>query len=432
MSVEVLAVGTELLLGQIVNTNATSIGSRLADAGLDHFHQSVVGDNVDRLAAAISLACSRSDALIITGGIGPTQDDLTREGLTRAAGVEMAFSREYAEEMRIRWEARGREMPKSNLRQAEYPAGAEMIPNPKGSAPALRMRIADTWVFAVPGVPAEMVPLVDEHVIPFLKEAAGGDTGVVVSRVIRTWGRSEARVGELLSDLYDTSTNPTLAFLASAGEIKVRLTAKAESTAAADELIKPLQAEVEQRLGASVFGTDQQTVEAVLLRSLADRDWTLGTAESATGGMIVARITSIPGSSSVFRGSVVAYDEGVKQSILDVAPKTLEEKGVVSREVALEMAEGAAGRLGVDVVIAVTGAAGPEAHGEPPGTMVIAVRTPDDARARTLKMPGDRERVRTYTTTAALHLARLAIAEVWWSDDQAGVWGVRPGDKRDE
>ena len=428
MIVEVLAIGTELLLGQIVNTNATTIGGRLADAGFDHFHQSVVGDNVPRIAAAIELACARSDALILTGGIGPTPDDLTRDAMCRAAGVAMEFSDRYAEELRIRWEARGRKMPESNLRQAQYPQGADMIPNPKGSAPALRLRIGDTWVFAIPGVPAEMLPLVDDHVIPFLRETSGGETGVVFSRVIRSWGESEARVGELLSDLYDESANPTLAFLASSGEIKVRLTAKAADRGAAEELIAPVEAEVRRRLGARVFGVDEDTIEAVLLRTLSERGWTLGTAESATGGMIAERITSIPGSSAVFRGSVVAYDEEVKRLVLGVSPATLEAHGVVSAEVALEMARGVARLLKADVTVAVTGAAGPEPHGRVPGTMVIAVLTPSGERARTFSMPGDRERVRTYTTTAALHLVRLAVAGAWWSEDASSVWGVRPGD----
>ena len=427
MIVEVLAVGTELLLGQIVNTNAATIGAKLADAGLDHYHQTVVGDNIERVAAAIRLAATRSDALIITGGIGPTQDDLTRESICLAAGVEMEFSDEYAEELRIRFEARGRTMPTSNLRQAQYPAGADLIRNPKGSAPALRLRLGTTWIFAVPGVPAEMVSLVDDHVVPFLQAEAGGQTGVVVSRVIRTWGHSEARIGELMADLFDSGANPTVAFLASAGEIKIRLTAKADDAGAADVLIEPVQDEILARLGPAVFGIDDQTIEAVLLEMLVERGWTLGTAESATGGMIAARMTSISGSSAAYRGSVVAYDAGIKSDLLDVSSHSIDTYGIVSPEVAREMAEGAASRLDADVTVAVTGAAGPDPHGQPAGTMVVAVRTPIESRTRVLKMPGDRERVRAYTTTAALHLTRLAIAGTWWSDSTEGVWGVRPG-----
>jgi nicotinamide-nucleotide amidase len=392
--VEVLAVGTELLLGQIVNTNGSKLGARLADAGLDHFHQSVVGDNVERMAAAIALACSRADALIITGGLGPTQDDLTRDAMCLAAGVELEFDDGYAEELRIRWEARGRKMPESNLRQAQYPEGSDMIPNPKGSAPGLRMEIDGTWVFAVPGVPAEMLPLVDRHVIPFLNDAAGGESGVVVSRLIRSWGMSESKVGEVLADLFDESENPTLAFLASSGEIKVRVTAKARNEDQAYALIEPVAAEVKRRLGSRVFGVDEETVEHLLLTLLSERGWSIATAESATGGMLAARITSVPGASAAFKGSVVAYEEGVKSDLLGVSRATIAEHGVVSPEVAEAMAEGAARALGADVVVAVTGAAGPEPLGARPGTMVVAVRTPKEVRSRVLFMPGDRERRR--------------------------------------
>ena len=285
MIVEVVAVGTELLLGQIVNTNASEIGARLADAGVDHFHQGVVGDNIDRISEAVSFAAARADAVIVTGGIGPTPDDLTREALCAAAGVEMAFSDEHAAEMREYWEARGRSMPESNLRQARYPQGAELIPNPKGSAPAVKMSIGGAWVFAIPGVPAEMIHLMDTEVVPFLVSQAGGEGGVVASRVLRTWGESESRIGEILGDLYDAHTNPTIAFLASAGEIKVRITAKAGDAAAARDLIDPLETEVRRRLGGRVYGADDDTVEALLLDRLRASGWALATGESATGGL---------------------------------------------------------------------------------------------------------------------------------------------------
>ncbi len=429
MIVEVLAVGTELLLGQIVNSNASVIGGRLADAGLDHFHQTVVGDNIERIAAAIDLAVSRADALIITGGIGPTKDDLTREALCLAAGVDMAFSDEYAEELRIRWEARGRKMPQSNLRQAQYPEGAEMIRNAKGTAPALAMRIGSADVFAVPGVPAEMIALLDGEVLPRLRAASGGGPAVLQSRLIRTWGRSESRVGDLLGDLFDEGTNPTLAFLASSGEIKVRITAKAATEDEAAALIEPVEAEVRRRLGPAVFGADDATIEQVLVAQLRQKGWTIATAESATGGMIASRLVGIAGVSSVFRGSVVAYHPDVKVSALGLDRADIDDEGEVSEDVALAMARGAATELGSDVAVAVTGSAGPEPLGKPAGTMVIAVHTPDGSRARTLRMPGDRERVRTYTTTAALHLLRLALSGEWWSDDPSSIWGVRPGDR---
>lgn len=415
MNVEMLAVGTELLLGQIVNGNAAEIGRRLADAGLGHFRQVVVGDNLPRIVSAIREAAGRADALIITGGIGPTQDDLTRDALAEAAGVALAFSDEYAEHLRTWWERRGREMPASNLRQAEYPAGAEMIPNPKGTAPGLRLRVGSCWVFALPGVPQEMLPMVDGHVIPFLLEQSGEDAGVIVSRVLRTWGESESRIAEIVGDLYDASDNPTLAFLASGGEIKLRVTARARTREEAEVLIGPVAEEVRRRLGTLVFAEGDDTIERLVLRSCRERGWTLATAESATGGLIAAALTGVPGASEVMRGSVVAYNPEVKTSLLGVDPALLEAEGVVSEPVALAMAAGARNALGADVAIAVTGSAGPDALERPPGTMVVAVATPEGAMARTLRLPGDRERVRVYTTTAALHLARLAVTGVWWT-----------------
>ena len=414
MRVEVLAVGTELLLGQIVNTNGAEIGERLADAGFDHFHQTVVGDNLGRVADAIRTAVGRSDALIITGGIGPTQDDITREAICEAAGVEMRFSDDYADRLRSWWERQGRVMPETNLQQAEYPDGAEMFDNPKGTAPGLRMRVGQCWVFALPGVPQEMLPMLERDVIPFLLRESGEGAAVIRSRLIRTWGESESRIAEVLGDLFDESENPTVAFLASAGEIKVRLTARAADAASAEELIRPVEEEVRSRLGRFVFGADDQVIEAIVLDLCRDRGWTLATAESATGGMIGARITSVPGASEVYVGGVVTYATSLKESVLGVDPVVIAERGVVSEEVAIAMAEGAAAALSADVAIAVTGSAGPDDLEQPAGTMIIAVRTPEGNRAMTRRLPGDRERVRTYATTSALHLCRLALTGEWW------------------
>lgn len=415
MNVEVLAVGTELLLGQIVNGNAAEIGRRLADAGISHFRQTVVGDNLPRIVAAIREACARADALVITGGIGPTQDDLTRDALAEAAGVPLAFSDEYAEHLRTWWERRGRVMPASNLRQAEYPEGAEMIPNAKGTAPGLRLQIGSCQVFALPGVPQEMLPMLDGHVLPALLAAAGDDTGVIVSRVLRTWGESESRIAEIVGDLYDAGVNPSLAFLASGGEIKLRVTARAATRDHALALIAPVADEIHRRLGSLVFAEGDDTIEKIVLRECEERGWTLATAESATGGLVAAALTGVPGSSRVVRGSVVAYAADVKESMLGVDPALLATAGVVSEEVALEMAAGARAALGADVAVAVTGSAGPEPLEREPGTMIVAVATPERAMARSLRMPGDRERVRAYTTTAALHLTRLAVRGAWWA-----------------
>jgi nicotinamide-nucleotide amidase len=410
VNVEILAIGTELLLGQIVNSNATDIATRLADSGFNHRYQGVVGDNRERMDAAIAQAIERSDALIITGGIGPTQDDVTREAVAAAAGVSLTFDDEYADSMRVRWEARDRDFPKSNLKQAEYPTGGAPIRNDKGSAPGFRIKVGGCWVIALPGVPEEMVTMLDEQVMPFLRSESGTEFGAVVSRVLRSWGMSEAAVGEALDDLFQGSENPTLAFLASDGVINIRLTARAETEAEAYDLIAPLESEVRKRIGDRVFGADDDTVERIIHRTLLEQGWTIGTAESATAGLVASRLTGEAGSSRTFRGSIGAYAPDLKVALLDVPQATLDTYGIVSEETALSMAHGARSTLGVDVAVAVTGSAGPAPLEVETGTMCIAVVTPFSEQTRTFRMPGDRERVRTYTATAALHLVRLAIA----------------------
>jgi len=409
MIVEVIAVGTELLLGQIVNTNAGFIGSMLAERGFDaHFHQTV-GDNLERMVEAIDTASRRADAVIITGGIGPTQDDITREALAVAIGRELVFNDDYADRLRKWWSSRGATMPENNLRQATHPAGSELMINPRGSAPGIALEHEGTSLFCVPGVPAEMEFLVVNEVLPRLARLAGTDQAIA-SRLIRTWGRSESGVAEALDDLYE-ATNPSIAFLASASEIKVRVTAKAATVSEAMALIEPVELEVRARLGDSVFGVDDETIERVLLDLLAERGYTIGTAESVTGGMVTARLTDLPGSSAVVKGGLIAYDSKLKQDLLGVEDISR----VVEETAAMQMADGARELLGVDVAVALTGSAGPTPLEKPPGTIVIAVATPEDTRAREIRYTGDRERVRVYATTAALHLTRLAILGRWWN-----------------
>lgn len=413
MIVEVITVGTELLLGQIVNGNAATIGEVLAEHGYDSHFQVTVGDNPERMEATIAAALERADALIITGGIGPTPDDVTREAICAATGRTMRFSEEWAETLRARFAERGWQMPASNLRQAEYPEGAELIENPKGTAPGLALSHRGKWIYAIPGVPMEMAELLTRGVIPRLRQVTGASE-TLVSRVVRTWGRSESRTAELLEDLYGGSENPSLAYLASSGEIKVRITAKARDAATAEEMIAPVSEEVCRRLGWAVFGFDDQTIEQRLFELLEERGWTIGTAESMTAGMVAARIASTPGISRVFRGSVVSYATDLKERLLKVEPDALA-GGVVSARTALEMAEGARRTLGVDVGVATTGSAGPTPTEEPVGVVYVGVATPEGTAARRLRMPGDRERVRIYAATAALHLARLGISGEWWS-----------------
>lgn len=409
MIVEVVAVGTELLLGQIVNTNAAVIGAALAEHGHDAHFQQVVGDNMGRLTAALRTAIDRSDVVIITGGIGPTQDDLTRDALAEATERKLLFSDEYADELRLWWEKRGREMPQSNLRQAEYPEGAEMLPNPRGTAPGLLLETHGTLVFCIPGVPAEMEFLLHNEVLPRVKQRAPEDSALV-SRLIRTWGRSESAVAEILADLYAASANPTVAFLASGGEIKVRLTAKAATAAEANAMLDPLDAVVRERLGDSVFGVDDETIERVLFDLFTKRGWTVGVAESMTGGMLSGRLTDLAGASEHFIGAIVPYHPRLKTELLGVADVS----HIVNHETARAMADGARRVLGSDVGVSITGSAGPDPLEEPPGTVYLAVATPEETRTRRLTLVGDRERVRAYAATAALHLTRLALEGRWW------------------
>jgi len=409
--VEVIAVGTELLLGQIVNSNTATMGAALAERGFDAHYQQTVGDNLGRIASAIRVALDRSDAVVITGGIGPTQDDITREAVCAVTGQEMVFNEEYARHLREWWSRRGRDMPESNLRQAHHPAGAELLANPRGTAPGLVVEHEGKLIFCVPGVPAEMEYLMFAEVLPRLA-AASSDEQVIASRLIRTWGRPESEVAEILDDLYTGSVNPSLAFLASNSEIKIRITAKATGPPEARRLIEPMEQEVRSRLGDNVFGSDDETIERVLLRLLTDRGYTIGTAESMTGGMVTARLTDLPGSSAVVKGGLVAYDSELKQKLLGVADVT----EVVTLDAAVAVAQGARALLGVDVAVSVTGSAGPEPLEKPVGTVIIGVATPDDARAREIRFTGDRERVRTYGTAAALQLTRLALIGKWWKD----------------
>jgi nicotinamide-nucleotide amidase len=348
---------------------------------------------------------------VITGGIGPTQDDMTREALADVTGRELIFSEEYADHLRDWWARRGREMPQSNLRQAYYPDGGVMLPNPRGTAPGLMVEHEGKLIFCVPGVPAEMENLMANEVLPRLT-AVSGSRQVIASVLLRTWGRPESEVAEILDDLYTGSVNPSLAFLASNSEIKIRITAKAPTDAEARDVIEPMEAEVRSRLGESIFGTGDETIERILLQLLSERGQTIGTAESMTGGLVTARLTELPGSSAVVKGGIVAYDPELKQKLLGLGDVS----AVVTEEAAVGLATGAQSLLGVDVAVSVTGSAGPEPLEKPVGTVIIGVATPEGARARELRFTGDRDRIRAFGTTAALHLARLAIVGRWWKE----------------
>ncbi|MGH2723255.1 MAG: competence/damage-inducible protein A [Actinomycetota bacterium] len=405
MRAEVVGIGTEILLGQIANTNAQHISRRLAEIGVDVLHHQVVGDNVGRIAEAFRLAISRSDVAIATGGLGPTGDDVTRQGVARALGLRLVRRHEIEEFLREKFRALGREMPESNLVQADVPEGARYILPERGTAPGLALEAEGGRLYVVPGVPAEMREMLEGVIVPELVELVGRVT--IRSRVLRTTGIPEARVGELLRDLFESHTNPTVAFLASAGEVRVRLTAKAGTPEEAEALIAPVEREVRERLGEAVFGADEEQLEAVVGRLVEERGASIACAESLTGGELGARITSVPRASTYFKGSAVCYSPDAKREVLGVPQEIIDGPGTVSEECAVAMAQGARKVFGADVALSTTGVAGPDAlEGQPPGTVWVALAADGATEARTFRAPGGREQVRRWAEQAALDLLR--------------------------
>ena len=408
MRCEVIAVGTELLLGQIVDTNSAWMGEQLALAGIDSHFQTRVGDNHERMVSALRLALGRADAVILCGGLGPTQDDITRDAIAEVMGVDLVRDESVADRLRAYFRARGRDMPLSNLRQADVPAGASRIPQMPGTAPGLVCPFGEKVVYAVPGVPYEMRIMLEGAVLPDLKRRAGV-ASVIRSRTLRTWGTSEARLGELCAGrlaALEATGRATIAFLASGIEgLKVRVTAKAGSEEAAARVLDEEEGRLRDVLGDLVFGVDDETMEKVVLGLLGERGLTLAVAESVTGGMAAMRLTSVPGASAVFRGGVVAYASEVKHDVLGVPPGP-----VVSPDAARAMAAGACARLGADVGLAATGVAGPEGQeGHAPGTVFLGLHRNGEGEAHEVRLPGDRERIRQYAVIALLNLLRLRL-----------------------
>jgi nicotinamide-nucleotide amidase len=409
---EIIGVGTELLLGQIVNTNAAWIGQRLADVGWDCLRHTVVGDNEQRIADTITEALGRADAVILTGGLGPTQDDVTREALAAVAGVRLVRQPELEQWLRERFARMSvQRMAEMNLRQADVPDGARTIDNPRGTAPGLILEIDAKPVYAVPGVPREMEGMLERVVLPDLA-ARAGEGRAIVSRVLRTVGVGESRLAERLTPLWEEAGagQVTMAYLASPGEVRVRLTAVGPTREAALQEIAPVEARIREGLGDIVYGTDDETLEAVVGRLLRERGRTLATAESLTGGLLGGRITGIAGSSDYYLGGVVAYATEAKASRLGVDQGLLDAEGPVSEAVAAAMASGARDAFGADLGLAVTGVAGPaEQSGRRVGTLCLGVADASGTATRTLTAPGDRTQVRLWTCSVALDLARRRL-----------------------
>ncbi len=450
MRCEVVAVGTELLLGQIVDTNSSWIGEQLALAGIDSHFQTRVGDNSERIISVLELALARSDAVIVCGGLGPTPDDITRSAIAAVMGVPMRRDEAVAERIRAMFHRRDREMPASNLRQADVPVGARVMDVQPGTAPGLICPLrhprrpaatatsggapagtetgdtdsasggapagagtGDTGekvIYAVPGVPWEMRQMVSQCVLADLVQRAGRRQ-VIRSRTLRTWGHSESALAEMLTGemrRLDETGEATIAFLASGIEgLKVRVTAKTPDPDDADRVLSGVESRVRAVLGEAVFGTGEDTMESVVLALMRSRGLTLGLAESLTGGMIAARLSDIAGAGDVLRGAVVAYHRELKTGVLGTA-----DVAAVSEEMVLDMAAGACRVLGADAGLATSGAAGPAPHeGAPAGTVWIGLHLDGAGSAVRVRFNTERALVRQLTTITALNFLRTRLLE---------------------
>jgi len=413
MNAELIAVGTELLLGQISNTDGQYISGKLAGLGINVYYHTVVGDNPGRLEAVLKTALSRSDIVITTGGLGPTCDDLTKEVIASAAGKKLVLHEPSLE--RLKHIFAGREMSENNLKQAYLPEGCTIFENDWGTAPGCAVETENgKIVVMLPGPPRECVPMTDQRLIPYL---AGFSDGAIVSRIVRIFGRGESSIEQRLRPLMEKSVNPTLAPYAKEGEVELRVTAKAESEAKAYALTVPMVEALQKELGSLVYGVDVDSLEEALLLELKAKELTFACAESCTGGLISKRITDLPGASEVFLGGVVSYSNDLKTDALGVPERLIEKYGAVSSPVAVHMAIGAAALTGCDIAVSVTGIAGPGGGTDekPVGLCYIGLWVRGTCFAREFKLGSktrDRAYIRRIASSNALNLALCAARRI--------------------
>ncbi len=400
MIAELIAVGTELLLGNVANTDAQMVSEGLSTLGITVHHHTVVGDNPQRLTEALETARKRADIIITTGGLGPTYDDLTKQTICRAFGREMELHQDILEEIRSWFETKmGKAMPENNIQQAMLPVGCTVFANPVGTAPGCAFQEGGVHVLMLPGPPFECQYMFEHQAAPYLERLTDG---VIVSHEIRIFGMGESAVEEALREPMTQLTNPTLAPYAKTNECMVRATAKAATREAAEDLLRPLVEQVKGILGDVVYGVDVDSLEAVVSALLRERGLTLSAAESCTGGLIAKRMTDLPGASKVFRGGVVSYTNGVKAGVLGVPEALLEQYGAVSEPVARAMAEGCRRACGSDLAVSVTGVAGPDKDdwGNEVGTVYIALASREGTLCKRLFCGRGRGRGRVRTSAA--------------------------------
>jgi len=404
---EIIAVGTELLLGGTANTDAQDVSRLLSELGINVFYHTVVGDNPERMKAAVEIARSRADIIITTGGLGPTFDDVTKQTIAEAFDKKLVFNEDVADKIRGFFKKRlpHMTMTENNLRQAEMPEGCIIFENGVGTAPGCAFEASGKHVLMLPGPPRECRAMLNSCVSPYLRALSDAQ---IHSHNIHIFGLGESAVEEKLRPLMETLKNPTLAPYAKDGEVMLRLTAKAASKQAAEELMAPILAEVQKTLGDLVYGIDTESLENTVISLLKEQGFTLATAESCTGGLLSKRLTDIPGASKVYLGGVIAYSEQSKMELLGVESELIHKFGAVSREVALSMAEGVCLKLGADIGIGITGIAGPDSDGTglEPGTVFVAMFTKNAAVCKQPKLLYDRERVRIGAASNALDMIR--------------------------
>lgn len=405
MTGEILCVGTELLLGDIVNTNGAFLARELAALGIGVYHQTVVGDNAQRLQEAIELALSRSDLLVMTGGLGPTYDDITKETAAAALGKPLCWDQQSYDRMAAYFARTGRTMSENNRKQAMVPQGSTVFQNENGTAPGVGMEKDGKILILLPGPPSEMEPMFQNQVRPYL---AGRTGQTFFSRTVHLFGIGESAAEQALRDLMEEGINPTIAPYAKTGEVLLRITAAAPDQARAEQLLAPAVEEIRSRLGRYIYGVDVGTLERAAVLALGEEGFTLACAESCTGGGVARRITDVPGASLVFRAGICTYTNEMKRTLLGVRKDTLDIHGAVSADTALEMARGARAKAGADIGVAVTGVAGPSrSEGKPVGLVFVAVSSAWKEEIKELHLArgsgNERERVRRLAENHALY-----------------------------
>ena len=403
---ELIAVGTELLLGNIANTDAQMISQGLSQLGINVYYHTVVGDNPQRVRQAVDIARGRADILITTGGLGPTCDDLTKVAVAQAFGKELVYHEPSAQRIRERFAARGTPVTENNFQQAMVPEGCTVLDNDWGTAPGVAFASGGTHVLMLPGPPRECEKMFRHRALPYLQKLSDG---VIASRTVKTFGIGESAAEALLRDLMNALHNPTLAPYAKPTGTELRITAHAPTREEALRLIAPVEEQVKAILGDKVIGVDVDSLEEVCFALLKDRGLTVGTAESCTGGLLAKLLTDLPGSSAVFRGGVVSYTNGVKAGLLGVPQDLLDRYGAVSPQVAEAMARGAKAALGCDIALSTTGVAGPDAddRGNPIGLVYLGLAWGDQCQVTEFRAgPVERERVRRQAAQTALDLLR--------------------------